>query len=278
MQTQLQVLPHNSPCSKVRDFTHLLKDHEVLLKAVHIQSCLIYGHRLQAILQSEIPFISEMTNCHMMAICLNQQGRLRFEFMLDGKKQILKGLKGFKIKPHQLNLSAFFKRCRKEISQPDTHMQLDGLTDFFEGVLTKKQSQTLEQKLRFKKAFVLPIMGYEGEHIGYSIFVFQQNQTPVISNLSKINALFQTVIQPLYDTGSQTFYSKCTRVCTDMPLLTETEKRIIKNLLEAKSYPKIAEKLNISLNTVKTHMKNIFAKYHVNSKLELYNKINKSGL
>lgn len=56
--------------------------------------------------------------------------------------------------------------------------------------------------------------------------------------------------------------------------LTSKEKQILKKLLAAKSYAEISEELNISVNTVKTHVKHIYSKYEVNSKLELANKVN----
>ncbi|MEZ5015027.1 MAG: response regulator transcription factor [Chitinophagales bacterium] len=50
--------------------------------------------------------------------------------------------------------------------------------------------------------------------------------------------------------------------------LTEKEKSILQCLVQGKSYKMIAEELSISTETVKTHMKNIYAKLHVNSNTE----------
>lgn len=265
---------HNSPCSKSIEFSDNLNEIGILKKIAHIQSCLIYGHSLQAILQTEVPFIKEVTNCNIMAIALYQQNHLNFEFVLDSNKTFLKGLKRFKSRPYHIDLKNFSTRFQDSITKPGSYKKLDNLQDFFEGQLNPIQCQALEKHIKFGSAYILPIFCYEGKKIGYSMFVFQQGQQPKLNNLNQIHTLFQTLIQPLYDVESKTFYSKCTRVCTDMPLLTDTEKRIIKLLSHAKTYQATANELNISLNTVKTHMKNIFAKYHVNSKLALFNKIN----
>ena len=95
-----------------------------------------------------------------------------------------------------------------------------------------------------------------------------------IKKLEEMKILFQTLLQPLYDKQYSIIYSKCVRVDEDLSLLTDQEKRITKKVLAGKSYVEIAEILNISINTLKTHMKNIFNKYNVNSKIELYNKLN----
>ncbi len=50
--------------------------------------------------------------------------------------------------------------------------------------------------------------------------------------------------------------------------LTEKEKLVLQQLTEGKSYKMIASELSISTETVKTHIKNIYAKLHVHSSTE----------
>lgn len=47
--------------------------------------------------------------------------------------------------------------------------------------------------------------------------------------------------------------------------LTEKEKIVLQNLVSGKSYKMIADHIQISLDTVKTHIKNIYTKLHVHS-------------
>lgn len=47
--------------------------------------------------------------------------------------------------------------------------------------------------------------------------------------------------------------------------LTEKEKIVLQHLTEGKSYKMIAEELSISIETIKTHIKNIYTKLHVHS-------------
>ncbi len=57
--------------------------------------------------------------------------------------------------------------------------------------------------------------------------------------------------------------------------LTERENEVVKLLAKGKSYATIAEELNLSVNTIKTHTRNIYEKLHVSKKQELIEKFNK---
>lgn len=55
--------------------------------------------------------------------------------------------------------------------------------------------------------------------------------------------------------------------------ISEREYDVIKELCKGKSNLEIAENLFVSMNTIKTHLKNIFSKMEVKSRAELVNKI-----
>lgn len=60
--------------------------------------------------------------------------------------------------------------------------------------------------------------------------------------------------------------------------LTEREREVLTLLCQGKSYKVIAETLFISSNTVNYHLKNIYAKLHVNSKAEAMVKASDEGI
>lgn len=51
--------------------------------------------------------------------------------------------------------------------------------------------------------------------------------------------------------------------------LTEREQEIIVGLVDGLSYKMIADRMDISIDTVRTHIRNIYKKLHVNSKAEV---------
>jgi DNA-binding NarL/FixJ family response regulator len=61
-------------------------------------------------------------------------------------------------------------------------------------------------------------------------------------------------------------------------VLTQKEKQIIQALTEGLSYKLIADRISISIDTVRFHIKNIYRKLQVNSKSEVINKYHKGEL
>lgn len=60
--------------------------------------------------------------------------------------------------------------------------------------------------------------------------------------------------------------------------LTTREKEILESLVDGNSYKMIAASLSISVETVKTHIKNVYEKLHVNSQTEAVTKALKEGI
>src|SRR4249920_1751315 len=54
--------------------------------------------------------------------------------------------------------------------------------------------------------------------------------------------------------------------------LTDREKEVLKHLVDGSSYKMIADKMNLSYDTVHSHIKNIYKKLHVNSVSEAVSK------
>lgn len=59
--------------------------------------------------------------------------------------------------------------------------------------------------------------------------------------------------------------------------LTPREKQIIQGLIDGLSYKMIADRLSISIDTIRYHIKKIYTKLQVNSRTELINKSFKGG-
>ena len=62
----------------------------------------------------------------------------------------------------------------------------------------------------------------------------------------------------------------------EMEQLTKREKEILHYLEDGLRYKEIAAKLNLSVETIRTHIRNIYVKLQVQSKIEALNKIRKN--
>ncbi len=61
-------------------------------------------------------------------------------------------------------------------------------------------------------------------------------------------------------------------------ILSPREKQIVQGLTEGLSYKLIADRLTMSIGTVRTHIKNIYKKLHVNSKTQVIYKVMKGEI
>ncbi|MEP6700889.1 MAG: response regulator transcription factor [Bacteroidota bacterium] len=80
--------------------------------------------------------------------------------------------------------------------------------------------------------------------------------TPGIAR--RVFELFKTNLQP--------------QITNDNYHLTSQEKKVLQQLVEGKSYKLIAAELFVAIDTVKTHVRNIYAKLHVHSGTEAVSK------
>ena len=105
----------------------------------------------------------------------------------------------------------------------------------------------------------------EKELITYNLINVKKKQTISIV----VNFIFGIVILILI----YTIYSiKSKKRLTIIEELSNQEMKIKKHIIEGKSNKEIAEELFISLNTVKTHITNIYNKLQVNTRVEALNK------
>ncbi|RYY69223.1 MAG: response regulator transcription factor [Chitinophagaceae bacterium] len=88
----------------------------------------------------------------------------------------------------------------------------------------------------------------------------QAGGSPITPGIAKrVLALFKDKLQPAHTS-------------TEHYNLTKQEKKILQLLVDGNSYKLIAAELFLSLDTVKTHIKNIYAKLHVHSGTEAVSK------
>jgi len=68
------------------------------------------------------------------------------------------------------------------------------------------------------------------------------------------------------------------RPAATLPALSAREREVLEALIEGHSYKAIADKLFLSIHTVRFHLQNVYAKLHVNTRSEAVAKALKHGL
>ncbi len=252
-----------------------IDDNQILHKIIELQSCIIQGRHIKAMLHQNIDFYLEKSGADIITVYMHKEEQVNVDYILEKHRLFARLLKKYVLDKKNFKWDQFVENCDKHFASKIKHDSITGLYQIFKGFLSKKDSDAFTNELKMKNAIMMPMYAYDNhEIIGYVCFLFQSDVEVDIKKLDAVKTSFQTIMQPLYDREHSTFFTKCVRIDEDMKLLTAQEKKIVRKVLEGLSYPEVSDILDISINTLKTHMKNIFSKYNVNSKIELYNKLN----
>ena len=251
-----------------------ISDIELLQETINIQSCLMVGHSIEAIFRNESSFIFDETAAQMGALCIYNKNILQLEFMVEKQSIFHDFLKKNNLQSNTLVLDSMGKKMIKAVKNEELYIRQNTLEYFFIDSVPKDRIKQFQKSNDLTESIELPIFSFKDRLIGCLYLCFTENERIDIERLLDIRKMMQTVIRPFYDEKTRRFTSKRIEMNRDIPILTNKEKHVLKKLLSAKSYSEIADELNISVNTVKTHVKHIYAKYEVKSKLELANKVN----
>lgn len=252
-----------------------IEDKEILHKIIDLQSCIIEGKPIKVILHKYIDYFLEQSGAHSITIYMNEHGKVKPEYILEKDRLLARLFKKYIFNKKSFKWDTFLLNCETYFPSGIKYIKITDHYEIFKGFLSKREATSFSEELQMTSAIIMPVFAYDKkEKIGYICFIFQSEIDKDMEKLKTVKYMLGTILRPLYDKEHNTIYSKCIRIDQDMSFLTDQERRIVKEVLKAKPYPKIAKKLDISINTLKTHMKNIFNKYNVNSKIELYNKLN----
>ena len=251
---------------------------EILLlkKIVSIQSSIIEGDGIKSILSEETSFFKGESGADIIVVCLENEDTVDVELILEDRQQFFALLRKYKLLPKHMELNKFIEQCNSHFKTSQERVRIESLHDIFDGHLSKKKTSLFEKEMDFNYALLYPIRNKTGKKIGLIIYFYSKSAQEHSKKLLQLTQVFEVLLRPFYDETRKLLREKCVQVDENMKYLTEKEKAITHHVLLGKSYNTIAQESNITVNTLKTHMKNIFNKYSVSSKIELHNKLMRS--
>jgi len=251
-----------------------IKDKQLLYKIIDLQSSIIEGKDIKDLLHTNIDFFLEKSGAAIISIYMHEHEKVKLEYILERDRHFADLFKKYILDKDNLKWEKFVDNLNKYFLESIQFKITTDLYKLFKGFLNKKDARSFTSELNMKSSVLMPLYSVDRKRsLGYVCFLFQEDNKLDLEKLKMVQRSFQMLLRPLYNTESNTIYNKCVRVDENMDILTAQERRIVKIVLKGSSYEQTAESLNISINTMKTHMKNIFCKYNVYSKVELYNKI-----
>jgi DNA-binding CsgD family transcriptional regulator len=245
----------------------------LLEKTVMIQNHILEGHSVKAVLRKETKSFKEQSGADIIAICVGDENFVSIEMVMEEKRRFAALLREYKLSSQHMFLNKFKRYYKNHYEGTREYLLVDSLHKIFDGTFTQVKAFEFEEALNFSEAYIFPIRSKSNRKIGFVIYIFTHENIPNITNMADITTMFESLIRPFYNMETSTFHSKCVHVDNKMDILTDKEKQVVFRILHGRAYKEIANELNVTINTVKTHTKNIFSKYGVSSKMELQNKM-----
>lgn len=252
-------------------FNDGITDVDLLKKTIQILSCVIHGHSIRALLRNETTFLSQKSNADLITIYMKIDDTCKIDFISHKRRLFSKLMDKYKFNKHSPAFNNVGQEIINSFKATRTYHETPELYKFLKGTLTRHKCEEMREEVRFKTALFFPLQLSSGKKVGFVSYFYTGNKEPNIEKLKELSAMLEQVVDPLYDPTTSTFYSKCTQVDSEMSRLTDKEKEIVHRVIKGMSYKEVSMELKMSINTLKTHMKNIFSKYGVTSKTELSN-------
>lgn len=246
----------------------------LIRKSNEMMTSLLDRRHVQDVMRAQSGFFLAESGAELVTIFVRQKESeyVSFKFEHNGLVASLKE------RCHlHLHINELADACFKTLGNPSARnpwRRIDSLRPLFDGIVSERGCRALADASAFREAFLFPVALPDSELIGVIVYGFTQTSAHADPlQLTELSETLQSVLVPLYDEQTGSFYSRYVRVDEEMSTLTSKERDIVKKVLEGENYTSVAGMMGVSINTLKTHMKNIFSKYGVNSKMELKNKI-----
>lgn len=194
----------------------------------------------------------------------------------DGLSSLFESAKGFK-------LNAAFENCEAALRQmkdtfPDVilmDISMPGMNgiDCVKKIISVKP----ETKIIMLTVYEENEKIYDALRAGASGYILKRSTLREILDAIREVMIGGAPMSPSIAKKVLNYFNQVGKKTNDINL-TAREAEILKELVAAQSYNSIAEKLFISLDTVRSHIKSIYQKLHVNSKAEAVAKALKENL
>ncbi len=251
----------------------IIDNPKLLKKIISMQFAVIEGNSLKSILQKEKFFFIQESGANVIVVCIENENGVDIELILEEKHKFLALLSKYQLVEKHMEYNRFVEQCNAHFVTSREYVRLTSLHSIFDGNLSKKKTAEFEKEIDFDFALLYPMRNNHGKKIGLIIYLYPKSAQNRSADLLQLTEMFTVLIRPFYDEKRRVLRAKCVQVDDQMQRLTRKEREIAQLVILGKPYKVIAEELGISINTLKTHIKNIFSKYGVSSKIELHNKL-----
>ena len=171
----------------------------LLEKTISLQSKMIQGHSLDAVLRSETPMLEELSGASAIAVCLNANTHIDIKFVLESSRQFLSLSQKYHLSSNNLYLNKVMLHARYHFEGNRKFTKIHSLHDVFDGTFTKAKAKEFEEEMQFKNAFLFPFTSNTDRKIGFFLFIYTSKPPATLDKLSELTSLMENLIRPFYD-------------------------------------------------------------------------------
>lgn len=237
---------------------------EVLLKKlIDMQNSLLERDELPEIMEKESRFLRTYAHADYIGISFLKRHELyELECKMGEDHGLIDLLKTTKFKTEQLFTYV------QQMKERYIIIKDDDLCKFFR--FQQKDCQAIKNSMKNRKLLLHPLQNLQHKEWAGIVFMLLNSNEEIGQSL-EVCALLGIVVSPFYDNQTGIFSQRCVHENHRFNKLSDREREIAKSLLQGLTQAEVAEKESLSINTIKTHIKNIYQKYDVTNRTSFIN-------
>ncbi len=243
---------------------HQIHSDILLEKLLVMQNDLLHKKLLREVIHNESEFLLDFANAEFIGISLRGRDSFyKFTCKLGDDYSLVRLIEKAKLKTHEL---------MQVVSSISPSVKVLEYKHLCELLKLNENCKTIHDIMDGKK-IVLSLLEYESDANAplASVFIILKAEHYHDENIAKSHEIAKVMwelIAPFYDETDGVIYQHCIHEDLKFEQLSSREKEIAKALLEGLSQIDIAKNMKLSINTVKTHIKNIYLKCGVKSRVD----------
>ncbi len=245
---------------------HHIHSEILLKKLLSMQNELLHKKHLLEIIKDEERFFLDYANAEFVGISLcGRDSFYEFTCKIGDDYNLIKLLEHVQVKSERVI------RILRHLNPPLKVLDADELCRFFK---LHNICENIHDIMDSKK-LIISFLETDDNTTSTVLMILKAknyHDDNIKRSCEVANVLWE-IIAPFYDRETGTIYQHCIYEDVMFEHLSPREKIIAHAMTEGMSQTQIAKDTSLSINTIKTHIKSIYLKYGVNSRIDFINHI-----
>lgn len=241
-----------------------IRSEKLLRRLIDIQQALLQRRELPDVMAENASFLLKFSGADYIGVAFIQPNRLyELNCGMGNDFGLLEELKTSQIET--MKIFEYLRNLERHVVIVE-----DGkLCRFFH--FEQVDCKRIERLMRERKLLLSPLkMLQHEEWVGVVVMLLPQEIDE--ANALEVGSLLDMVIAPFYDKETGVFSQACIHESHRFLELSPREREVARLLLRGKHPNEIAQKLTLSINTIKSHIRKIYQTYDISNHTAFINR------